>query len=114
MRDGGPEQSEEIAKTETRSPKAAWSRNGGGTAAAVLASFASQLWDRKVHPTKASQQEFLATCLDVDLEKKVKHAQWHKYTRKRGHQTTPPIYEWPPKDMIATSTMDNTADSDSE
>ena len=81
---------------------------------AEAASFASQLWDRKVHPTKASQQEFLATCLDVDLEKKVKHAHWHKYTRKRGHQTTPPIYEWPPKDMIATSTMDNTADSDSE
>ena len=32
---------------------------------------------------KASQQEFLATCLNVDLEKNVKHAQWHKYTRKR-------------------------------
>ena len=48
-------------------------------------SFASQFWDRKVHPTKASQQEFLATCIDVDLEKNVKHAQWHKYTRKRGH-----------------------------
>ena len=52
------------------------------------ASFASQFWDRKVHPTKASQQEFLATCIDVDLEENVKHAQWHKYTRKRGHQTT--------------------------
>ena len=55
---------------------------------AEAASFASQFWDRKVHPTKASQHEFLATCIDVDLEKNVKHAQWHKYTRKRGHQTT--------------------------
>ena len=56
--------------------------------AAEATSFASQFWDRKMHPTKASQHEFLATCIDVDLEKKVKHAQWHKYTRKRGHQTT--------------------------
>ena len=55
---------------------------------AEAASFESQFWDRKVHPTKASQQDFLATCLDVDLEKNVKHPQWHKYTRKRGHQTT--------------------------
>ena len=55
---------------------------------AEAASFASQFWDRKVHPTKASQHEFLATCINVDLEKNVKHAQWHKYTRKRGHQTT--------------------------
>ena len=55
---------------------------------AEAASFASQFWDRKIHPTKASQHEFLATCIDVDLEKNVKHAQWHKYTRKRGHQTT--------------------------
>ena len=39
---------------------------------AEAASFASQFWDRKVHPTKASQQEFLATCIDVDLEKNVK------------------------------------------
>ena len=45
------------------------------------ASFASQFWDRKVHPTKALQHEFLAQCIDVDLEKNVKHAQWHKYTR---------------------------------
>ena len=35
------------------------------------ASFASQFWDRKVHPTKASQHEFLATCIDVDLEKNI-------------------------------------------
>ena len=52
------------------------------------ASFANQFWDSKVHPTKASQHEFLATCIDVDLEKNVKHAQWHKYTRKRRRQTT--------------------------
>ena len=25
-------------------------------------------------------------CIDIDLEKNVKHAQWHKYTKKRGHQ----------------------------
>ena len=55
---------------------------------AEAASFASQFWDRKVQPTKASQHEFLATCIDVDLQKNVQHAQWHKYTRKRGHQTT--------------------------
>ena len=41
---------------------------------AEAASFASQFWDRTVHPTKASQHEFLATCIDVDLEKNVKHA----------------------------------------
>ena len=52
------------------------------------ASFASQFWDRKVHHMKALQHEFLATCIDVNLEKNVKHAQWHKCTRKRGHQTT--------------------------
>ena len=55
---------------------------------AEAASFASQSWDCKVHPTKASQHEFLATYIDVDLEKNVQRAQWHKYTRKRGHQTT--------------------------
>ena len=43
---------------------------------------------RKVYPTKASQHEFLATCIDVDVEKNVKHAHWHKYTRKRGHKAT--------------------------
>ena len=36
---------------------------------AEAASFASQFWDRKAHPTKASQHEFLATCIDLDLEK---------------------------------------------
>ena len=43
---------------------------------AEAASFASQFWDCKVHPTKASLHEFLATCIDVDLEKSVQHAQW--------------------------------------
>ena len=52
------------------------------------ASFASQFWDYKVHPLKASQQDFLATCIDVDLERNIKNAQWHKHTRKRRHQTT--------------------------
>ena len=37
---------------------------------AEAASFASQFSFRKVHPTKASPHEFLATWLDVDLEKK--------------------------------------------
>ena len=46
---------------------------------AEATSFASQFWDCEVHPTKASQQEFLATCIDVDSEKNVKHAQWHKW-----------------------------------
>ena len=55
---------------------------------AEAASFASQFWDRKEHPTKASKHESLATCIDVDLEKNAEHAHWHKYTRKRGHQTT--------------------------
>ena len=55
---------------------------------AEAAAFATQFWDRKVHPTKASQHKFLATCIDVDLEQNVKHAGRQKYTRKRGHQTT--------------------------
>ena len=38
------------------------------------AAFAAQFWDKKTHPTKASQHEFLATCIDVDLEQDVKHA----------------------------------------
>ena len=52
------------------------------------AAFAAQFWDRKTHPTKASQHEFLATCIDVDLQQNVKHAGRQKYTRKRGHLTT--------------------------
>ena len=55
---------------------------------AEATAFATQFWDRKVHPNKAVQHEFLATCIDVDLEQKVKHAGRQKYTRKRGHQTT--------------------------
>ena len=51
------------------------------------ASFAAQFWDKKTYPSKASQYEFLATCIDVDLGKNVKHAGRQKYTRKRGHQT---------------------------
>ena len=49
--------------------------------------FAAQFWEKKTHPTKASQHEFLATCIDVNLEQNVKHAGRQKYTRKRGHQT---------------------------
>ena len=56
--------------------------------ASEATAFAAQFWDEKTHPTKASQQEFLATCIDVDLEQNVKHAGRQKYTRKRGHQTT--------------------------
>ena len=41
---------------------------------------------RKTHPTKASQQEFLATCIDVDVEKNVKYQHRQKYTIKRGHR----------------------------
>ena len=44
-------------------------------AAAEAAAFAAQFWDKKTHPTQASQHEFLATCIDVDLEQDVKHAQ---------------------------------------
>ena len=44
--------------------------------------FAAQFWDKKTHPTKASQHEFLATCIDVDLEQNVTHAGRQKYTRK--------------------------------
>ena len=49
---------------------------------AEATAFAAQFWDRKEHPTKASQHEFLATCIDVDLEQDVKHAGRQKYTRK--------------------------------
>ena len=52
------------------------------------AAFAAQFWDQKTHPTKASQHEFLATCIAVNLEQDVKHAGRQKCTRKRGHQTT--------------------------
>jgi len=55
---------------------------------AEATALAAQFWDRKVNPTKASQHKLLATCIHVDLEKNIKHALWHKHTRKRGHQTT--------------------------
>ena len=57
--------------------------------ASEAAAFAVQFWDKKTHPTKASQHEFLATCIDVDLEHNVKHACRQKYTRKRGHAGMP-------------------------
>ena len=41
--------------------------------------FATQFWDRKEHPTKVSQPEFLATRIDVDLEQKVMHAGRQRY-----------------------------------
>ena len=50
--------------------------------AEATTAFAFQFWDRKEHPTKASQHEFLATCINVDLEQNVKHAGRQKYTRK--------------------------------
>ena len=52
---------------------------------AEATAFAAQFWDRKTHPTKASQHEFLATCIDVDVEKNVKYNNYEKYT-KRGHR----------------------------
>ena len=27
-------------------------------------------------------------CVDVDVDKNVKHAHWHEYTRKKGQKTT--------------------------
>ena len=51
------------------------------------ASFASQFWDRTMHPTKASQQEFLATCIDIDLEKNVKHAERGVIRQRISHRT---------------------------
>ena len=36
---------------------------------AEATAFAAQFLDRKVYPTKASQQEFLATCIGVCVEK---------------------------------------------
>ena len=54
---------------------------------AEAAAFAAQFWDQKTHPTKASQQEFLATCIDVDVDKNVKYKDYQKYTITRGHRT---------------------------
>ena len=47
---------------------------------AEAAAFAAQFWDCKEHPSKASQHEFLATCIDVGLEQNVKHAGCQRYT----------------------------------
>ena len=55
---------------------------------AETSAFATQFWDRKEHPSKASQHEFLATCIDVDLKQKVKHAGRQKNTQKSALQTT--------------------------
>ena len=49
--------------------------------------FAAQFWDRKAHPTKALQQEFLGKCIDVDVDKNVRYKHQQKYTIKRGYQT---------------------------
>ena len=38
-------------------------------------------WDRKTHPTKAAQHEFLATCIDVDVDKNIKYNNYQKNTR---------------------------------
>ena len=54
---------------------------------AEATAFAAQFWDRKTHPTKASQHEFLATCIDLDVEKNVKYNNYEKYTIKSGHRT---------------------------
>ena len=54
---------------------------------AEATAFAAQFWHQKTHPTKASQQECLATCIDVDVEKNVKYEHRQKYTIKRGHRT---------------------------
>ena len=54
---------------------------------AEATAFAAQFWDRKTHPTKASQHEFLATCIDVDVEKDVKYNNYTTYSIKRGHRT---------------------------
>ena len=53
------------------------------------AAFAAQFWDKKIHPTKASQHEFLATCIDVDLEQDVKHAG----QSSRGHCHPPELQQ---------------------
>ena len=89
-----------VRVTRQPNPRAKKTRTGGSQQPACdhaehdilstteAAAFAAQFWDKKTYPTKASQQEFLATCIDVNLEQNVKHAGRQKYTRKRGHQTT--------------------------
>ena len=70
------------------------------------AAFEAQFWDKKSHPTKALQHEFLATCIDVDLEQNVKHPGRQKYTRKRGHQTTYFVpYRWARRQICKTQLL---------
>ena len=38
-----------------------------------------------MHPTKASQHEFLATCIDVDVEKNVKYNNYEKYLPEKSN-----------------------------
>ena len=57
---------------------------------AEATAFAAQFWDRKTHPTKASQHELLATCIDVDVDKNVKYNNYQKYTIKTGQAHTGP------------------------
>ena len=48
---------------------------------AEATAFSSQFGDRKIHPTKASQHEFLAMCIDVDLTvEKVHQPLWRGVT----------------------------------
>ena len=54
---------------------------------AEVTAFVAQFWDQKMHPTKASQHKFLATRIDVDVQKNVKYNNYEKYTIKRGHRT---------------------------
>ena len=51
---------------------------------AEATSFASQFWDCKEHPTKASQHVFFATCIDVDLEKTVNTCTVAQIHQKEG------------------------------
>ena len=52
---------------------------------AETTAFAAQFWDRKTHPTKASQHEFLATCIDVDVDKHVKYNNWVPALPEKGN-----------------------------
>ena len=76
----------------TREPRTAGSQQPSCThkehnilTTAEATAFAAQFWDRKTHPTKAAQHEFLATCIDVDVDKNMKYNNYQKDTRKRGH-----------------------------
>ena len=49
--------------------------------------FAAQYRDRKTYPTKAAQQEFVATCIDVNVDKNLKYKHQQKYAIKRWYLT---------------------------